>query len=53
MLPFWVTGLLVRRLWQRRWGPALALVLLVGFDVLVLVGYQLAFFVSSMSADPI
>jgi hypothetical protein len=53
LLPFWVAGLLGWRLWQRRWGQALALAVLVGVDVLVLVGYYLAFFVSSMTADPI
>lgn len=53
LLPFWVAGLLVWRLWQRRWGQAATLALLVGVDVLVLVGYYLAFFVSSMTADPI
>ena len=47
-----VAMLLVWRLWQRRWGLALALALLVGVDVLILYGYQFAFFVSSMAVGP-
>jgi hypothetical protein len=52
MLLIWVAVLLVWRLWQRRWGRALSLVLLVGVDVLVMVGYYFVFFASSMTADP-
>jgi hypothetical protein len=52
LLPYWVAGLLVWRLWQRRWGRALLLVLLVGVDVLVWYGYQVAFFVASMTENP-
>jgi hypothetical protein len=52
LLPYWVAGLLVCRLWQRRWGRALLLVLLVGVDVLVWYGYQVAFFVASMTENP-
>jgi hypothetical protein len=42
----------VWRLWQRRWGQAMALAVLVGVDVLVRYGYCFAFFVSSMAANP-
>jgi hypothetical protein len=52
LLPFGVAGLLVWRLWQRRWGQAAALALLLGVDVLVRYGYYLAFFVSSMTENP-
>lgn len=52
VLPYWVGGLLAWRLWQRRWGRATRLVFLLGVDVLVLFGYQVAFFVSSMAEGP-
>jgi hypothetical protein len=52
LLLVWVPVLLVWRLWQRRWGQALMLLLLVGFDVLVMVGYYFAFFASSMTENP-
>ena len=51
LLPFGVAGLLVWRLWQRRWGQAAALALLIGVDVVVRYGYYLAFFVSSMTEN--
>jgi hypothetical protein len=53
LLLVWVPVLLVWRLWQRRWGRAVALLLLVGFDVLVMFGYYLAFFASSMTDTPL
>jgi hypothetical protein len=52
LLPCVGLGLLVWRLWQRRWGQAVALALLIGVDVVVRYGYYFAFFVSSMSANP-
>jgi len=52
LLPFGVAGLLVWRLWQRRWGQAAALAVLIGVDVLVRYGYYLAFFVSFMTENP-
>jgi hypothetical protein len=48
----WVPVLLVWRLWQRRWGQAVALLLLVGFDVLVMIGGYFAFFASFMTENP-
>jgi hypothetical protein len=52
LLPFGVAGLLVWRLWQRRWGQAVGLALLIGVDVLVRYGYYFAFFVSFMTENP-
>ena len=48
----WVVGLLGWRLWQRRWGRAVGLALLVGVDVLVLCGYLFLVGVSGMAAGP-
>jgi hypothetical protein len=52
LLLVWVPMLLVWQLWQRRWGQAVALLLLVGFDVLVMVGGYFAFFASFMTDSP-
>ena len=52
LLLAWVVGLLGWRLWQRRWGRACGLALLVGVDVLVLFGYQFLVAVAGMAAGP-
>jgi hypothetical protein len=53
LLFVWVPVLLVWRLWQRRWGLAILLLLLVGFDVLVMAGYYFALLASSMTDTPL
>lgn len=52
MLLVWVVGLLGWRLWQRRWGRSIGLALLLGIDVLVVLGYHFLFAVAGMAAGP-